>query len=194
VCHPAPVALLPDRIVAESIELHRWTPDLAEPLRAAVDASFDELHPWMPWAAERPTDDDLRSVLTEGSTAFDEDREWTFVVTALDGQGVFGSVGLHRRSGPDTLEIGYWIRTDRVGLGYATMATRALTTAAFSHVPTSDRVEIRMDPANRRSAAVPRRLGYRLDRTVDDPIDSPARTGRSQIWVMGRSAWDPSVT
>jgi RimJ/RimL family protein N-acetyltransferase len=187
------MALLPDRIVAESIELHRWATGHLDPLLVAIEASFEELHPWMPWAGERPTADGMRTVLEEGSVAFDEDREWSYVVIVPGEEGVFGSVGLHRRGPPDTVEVGYWIRSDRTGLGYVTTATRALTTAAFSRVSGVDSVEIRMDPANRRSAAVPRRLGYRLDRTVDAPVDAPARTGRSQVWVMARGDWDPPV-
>jgi RimJ/RimL family protein N-acetyltransferase len=48
------------------------------------------------------------------------------------------------------------------------------------------RVEIHCDEANVRSAAVPRRLGYRLDRIEDDRVSAPGDLGRSMIWV-----WPP---
>jgi RimJ/RimL family protein N-acetyltransferase len=51
--------------------------------------------------------------------------------------------------------------------GYATSAAGALTGVALS-LPGVTRVEIRCDVANLASASVPRRLGYRLDRVVDD--------------------------
>jgi len=38
------------------------------------------------------------------------------------------------------------------------------------------------------SAAVPRRLGYRLERIEPDEVLAPAETGRSMIWVKERPA------
>lgn len=43
-------------------------------------------------------------------------------------------------------------------------------------------VEIHCEEANVRSAAVPRKLGYVLDR-IDNAIEAPGETGRSMIWV-----------
>ena len=45
------------------------------------------------------------------------------------------------------------------------------------------RVEIHCDEANVRSAAVARRLGYRLDRIEADHVSAPGDLGRSMIWV-----------
>ena len=51
------------------------------------------------------------------------------------------------------------------------------------HVLGKERVEIHCDEANVRSAAVARRLGYRLDRLEDRPITAPGEHGRHMIWV-----------
>ena len=74
-----------------------------------------------------------------------------------------------RASGPEALEIGYWIRADAVGQGYATESTAALTRVAFEVVDV-ERVEIRCVPENRASAAIPRKLGYSLSESGDDLI------------------------
>ena len=186
------MSLLPDNLPAEAVELRRWSLDLVDLMVHAVEISFDELHPWMPWAAERPTRDGILTVIEESTASFDEDREWMFVVARPGRHEVLGSVGLHRRGEPDTLEIGYWIRSDVTGRGYATAAARALTTAAFHHVAGTGSVEIHMNAANRPSAAVASRLGYRCDREVDDPWDAPGRVGRLLIWVMDRADWEPT--
>ena len=60
---------------------------------------------------------------------------------------------------------------------------RAALTAAALALPGVERVEIHCDEANRRSAAVPRRLGYRLDRIEADHVSAPGDLGRSMIWV-----------
>jgi RimJ/RimL family protein N-acetyltransferase len=180
---------LPETLVADQVVLRRWSTGRTAALAAAVDVSFDELHRWLPWATARSTPSAFAAVVLDGIAAFDEDREWTYTV-GTDGDGrVLGSVGLHPGGGPSSVEIGYWIRSDVTGRGYATMAAHALTSAAFRYLPDIDRVEIRMDAANRASASVPPRLGYVLDRVVDDPGGAPGRTGRTEVWVMERARW-----
>jgi len=187
------VASLPDVLPAGPVELHRWRVSHLESLLQAVAASFPELHRWMPWAATMPTAEDQRRVLATGAADFDADREWAYLLfesgedgSTTDGSGVVGAAGLHRRSGPGTLEIGYWVRTDRTGRGYATAAARALTDAALTLVDGIDRVEIRMDRANRASAAVPPKLGFRLLSTVDRDLVAAGSTGEGLIWAYDR--------
>jgi RimJ/RimL family protein N-acetyltransferase len=182
--------LLPDRLDAGAIELHRWRPAHAPGLCAAVSASLDELRPWMPWAQEEPTVEGHVAVLADGEDRFDQDLEWQYVVVEPPTGQVAGAVGLHRRGGPATVEIGYWIRTDATGRGYATMASRALTGAAFTHLTHVDTVEIRMDRGNRRSAAVPPRLGFHRVAEVDQEIDAPGQCGRWWVWQMTRQRWE----
>ena len=192
VCHPPRVALLPDTVRAESIELRRWHPAYAERLCAAVTSSLPELRPWMPWAQEAPTVEALVAILAEGDAAFEAATEWQFVMVELGGDQVVGATGLHHRHGPATVEIGYWVRSDTTHHGYATMASRALTSAAFAHLDHIDEVEIRMDVGNRRSAAVPPRLGFRYTGDVDREIDAPGQCGRWMVWAMARADWDAS--
>ncbi|MDQ3642840.1 MAG: GNAT family N-acetyltransferase, partial [Actinomycetota bacterium] len=105
-----------------------------------------------------------------------------------DGHGeLVGGFGLHDRRGPGILEIGYWVRSDRTGRGYATAAARALTAVALDSFPEVSRIEIRCDPANRASAAIPAKLGYVLDGTEDVAVEAGGQTGRQEVWVRSRS-------
>ena len=90
-------------------------------------------------------------------------------------------------SAPNGLEIGYWVRSDRTGRGLATSAASALTASALALDGVS-RVEIHCDAANRRSAAIPEKLGYRLDRVETRPPTAPGETERHMIWVFGPAA------
>ncbi len=182
------MASLPDRLAAGPLDLHRWRAHHLHPLLDAVATSFSELHPWMPWAGTMPTVAEQREVLRAGEASFDADREWSYVLIETDSGQLVGAAGLHRRSGPRTVEIGYWVRSDRTGRGYATEAGRALAEAALAHLPEVDRVEIRMDPANRASAAIPPKLGFRL---VDADREGLAGTDRTRdflVWVLDRPA------
>jgi RimJ/RimL family protein N-acetyltransferase len=95
---------------------------------------------------------------------------------------VVGGCGLHRRRGPDVLEIGYWVHADHVRQGLATEAARLLTAAAFA-VPGIVRVEIHHDRANLASRAVPARLGFTYVGEVPDQVDAPAEEGIDCIWA-----------
>lgn len=171
---------------AGGITLSRRSPDRSLALNAAVRANLDHLRPWLEWAAEAPTVARTAELTEAGMAAWDAGTDFIYLV-GLDAEPgrVIGSFGLHRRIGPGALEIGYWVGTDHVGRGIATTAARALTGAAFA-LPGIHRVEIHCDPANTASAAVARRLGFRLDRTVDAPVRAPGETGRKQIWVQER--------
>lgn len=101
---------------------------------------------------------------------------------------VIGSAGLHRRVGPDAVEIGYWIHVDHTRNGYATEVAKALTAAAFD-VPGIDRVEIHHDKANIASAGVPQRLGFKLVEETPDEVDAPGEAGIECRWVITRPDW-----
>ncbi len=106
-----------------------------------------------------------------------------------EGQPI-GGTGLHRRLGPDVLEIGYWIDAAHTGNGFATELVRALTTAAFA-VPGIPRVEIHHDEANVASGAIPRRRGFTLARQDERQPTAPAEVGVEYQWVMWREDWSP---
>jgi RimJ/RimL family protein N-acetyltransferase len=78
----------------------------------------------------------------------------------------------------DRVEIGYWLRKDLTGRGYATEATRAMVELAAS-LRRVRCIEIRCDDRNERSAAIPRRLGFTLLGKDEEDGDSHA-----MIWYL----------
>jgi RimJ/RimL family protein N-acetyltransferase len=183
------MALMPDRLQAGAIELLRWHSDYVDDIMAAVESSYSELHQWMAWAQTMPTREAMNAVIAEGAASFEADREWQYVLLEVASNELVGGAGLHRRVGPDGLEIGYWVRTDRTGRGYATSSARSLTDAAFASSLGVERVEIHMDQANLASVAVPRKLGFHLALEEDRDILAPGHTGRGFIWAVERARW-----
>ena len=170
---------------AHGLVLRRWrTADVAG-LLAAIERSLPELRLFMPWAREEPTPASVGAFMESSWTSTPPE---TFGFGLFDaGADVVGALGVHGRQGPGILEIGYWVRSDRTGRGYATAAAGALTDVGFEHFPHVRRVEIRCDPANVASAAIPPKLGYRLDRTEDVDVEAAAQTGEQQVWVLDRA-------
>ena len=181
--------MAPEEIaVADGLVLRRWLPADAARILAAVERSLPELRRFMPWAMETPT---LESVGSYLETAWRPPESFGYGLIAA-GEAV-GGFGLHGRRGPGILEIGYWVRSDCTGRGYATAAAGALTDTVFEHFAGVDRVEIRCDPANRASARVAEKLGYRLDVAIPVEVEAEAQTGVQQVWAVERLTWRPSA-
>jgi RimJ/RimL family protein N-acetyltransferase len=149
----------------------------------AVLASLEHLRPWMPWAsaeAGSPAAQRERCQAVQESWASGSD--YNYALLTDEAGPVIGGFGLHRRIDPGGIEIGYWMHVDHVGQGYATAAADALTRAGLE-LDDVTRVEIHTDQANVRSAAIPQRLGYRLDRVFEREPEAPAECGRIQVWI-----------
>ncbi len=106
------------------------------------------------------------------------------MLTAENGTLV-GEVALHRRPGEGSMEPGYWIAAGQEGRGYGTSASAALTSVALG-LEGVRRVEIHCDAANTASAAVARRLGYRLTGSRNGARGPPAKSGRLTVWVLDK--------
>ncbi|MFL6115967.1 MAG: GNAT family N-acetyltransferase [Catenulispora sp.] len=174
----------PERAEFDGFGLRRPTPADDEALNEMVKATFDELHPWMPWAAEPVRIEDQRAWIERALTNWVEQEafHW-FIVESQDGvEKLIGVISLMNRIGPGGLEIGYWLRTGATGRGVMTRAAAWLTNTALA-LPGIERVEIHCDAANVRSAAVPRRLGYRLDRQEAAEPQAPGDSGLDQFWI-----------
>ena len=150
----------PRSVYSERMLLRCYTPDDAPLVKEAVDSSLDHLRTFMDWAwlAPEPVGT-TRKRLRSFRDAFRHGDDWIYGLFTPDGAEILGGAGLHRRVGPEALEIGYWIRASRVRQGLATEAAGTLTRLAFEHCG-AIRVEIHVDPENAASIAVAERLGY----------------------------------
>jgi len=173
-----------DRIELAGLTLQRKTVADAERVARAVAENLSHLGPWMAWAVpEAATSAVQRERLASAKERWQEGTEYGYLLLARDTDRLLGMCGLHRRVGPGGLELGYWLTEAAVGHGHVASAAQALTTAGLA-LPDVDRVEIHCDEANVCSQAVPRRLGYRLDRIEADDIKAPAEFGRSMVWIF----------
>ncbi len=185
------MAAPPEQIDAGLLVLRRLRPDDAAAIAAAVAASMEHLRPWMPWAT--PDSADPR---TQRVRVAESDELWAqgtdFIYSIIDTDGMLaGEIGLHRRLADGGIEIGYWIAEQRTRRGIATAAAAAITDAAL-RLPGVTRVEIHCDEANVASSAIPRKLGYRLDRVISHAPEAPGESGRRQIWVQDPAGPDSS--
>jgi ribosomal-protein-serine acetyltransferase len=177
---------LPELVVGDQIKLSRWRADMVDEVHAVVARSQPTLSAFLPWAAAMPSAADEAAAQATTEQRWREGRMvgWTLVE---DG-AIRGMVGLHRRGGPDELEIGYWLDDLATGRGLMTEAAAMATDVAFS-VEGIDGVEIIHDAANHRSAGVPSRLGYRRLAAFTSIATARCESGIKVRWCMRREQW-----
>jgi RimJ/RimL family protein N-acetyltransferase/uncharacterized protein (DUF952 family) len=138
----------------------------AQALFEAIDESRERLGPWMPWAGRHVSVADSLLYIRQAQAEWLVRRRLPVgIIESATGRVVGGS-GLERIDWESrSFEIGYWLRTGAEGSGYAQETVRLLTTLAFSRLD-ANRVEIRMDPRNRRSERVAQRAGFDFEGTL----------------------------
>jgi ribosomal-protein-serine acetyltransferase len=155
--------------IAEGSHLRLLVRSDAEELHRLIEANRPYLSRWLPWAAGQTIEHtvDFIGRSREQLTANDG-----FQAALIVDEELVGVVGYHgvdwnnRRTA-----IGYWLSEERQGRGTMTAAVRLLTEHALS-VWELNRVEIRAAVENRRSRAIPERLGFRRG------DDAPGRARR----------------
>jgi len=186
----------PYRIETERLVIRCYDPTAdAARLKECVDSSIEHLLPWMPWAVHEPqTVEEKVELLRRFRGGFDLGEDFPYGVYERDESRQLGGSGLHTRGGPDAFEIGYFIRADAVGNGYATELTAVLTRVAFE-VAGAQRVDVKIVPANERSIRVPEKLGYTLEgrlRRRLEPADEDGRLRDFLLFTMVREELESS--
>lgn len=178
----------PERIdLSSGVALVRCDPARAASAVKAINESLDHLRPWMAWAAQPATEASIGTFFAASAELWDQHRDFGYSIFDTATDEVVGGCGLHGRLGLHGLEIGYWVHVVHSGRGVATAAARALTDAAFA-LPGIERVRIRCEDGNVRSARVPEKLGYSF-RGVTLPPDGPCQGRPTQVWIVERPAW-----
>ena len=186
----------PYRIETERLVIRCYDPARDAPLlKECIDSSIDHLLPWMPWAKHEPqTIEEKVDLLRRFRGNFDIGEDFPYGVYDRDESRQLGGTGLHTRGGPDSFEIGYFLRADAVGNGFATELSAALTRIAFE-VCGAQRVDIKIVPENTRSIRVPEKLGYGLDgllRRRQEPPDDDGRLRDVLLYTMLREELESS--
>lgn len=176
--------MFPEVLRTPRLVLRRWRETDAAELLPILGANVGHLRGWIPTHVAEPVPyEQMVGRIERFVAAFDAGREWRYALFSADTPRLLGEVSLFPRvaakrvpfDAADHIEIGYWLRADATGQGYATEATRAAMDLALS-LPNISRLAIHCDELNTASAALPRRLGFRLATTIEEP------SCRLQIW------------
>ena len=160
----------------------------AEGLFAATEANRSHLREWLPW---------LDAVLSVEQTrefirASIERAERTGAFTALieSDEEICGVVGYNSIDSTNrACEIGYWLATAHVGKGLMTRACTLLIEYAFGTLQLN-RVNIPAAIGNRRSRAIPERLGFHQEGVIRDAEWLYDHFVDHAIYTLLRADWE----
>jgi ribosomal-protein-serine acetyltransferase len=132
-------------------------------INPAIVESAAELAQWVPWASPTPKVDDTEQWVRGAAAKFLTREQFHFLIFLKDSGEYVGTCGIHRHDWKIPMfEIGYWLRTSRVGSGYMVEAVKAVTAFALDALK-ANRVEVRCDDLNARSCRVAERAGFTLE-------------------------------
>jgi ribosomal-protein-serine acetyltransferase len=135
----------------------------AQELHGLIETNRAYLARWLPWARNQDFDDTLGFIRRTRSQLNDNDG---FQAAVIVGEGIAGVIGYHGVDwGNRSTRVGYWLDEGHQGKGTMTAAVRLLVDHALA-VWDLNRVEIHAAAENRRSRAIPERLGLRREGTL----------------------------
>lgn len=153
----------PDQFETERLIIRAPKPEDWQPIYTAMQASMNELKPWLPFARQEQTEQDVQKTTKEAYLNFLSREDLRFHAFDKETGEFMISSGLHRINWDvRKFEVGYWVDTKHRGKGYVTELVKGLTSFAFRELA-ANRVEIRCDPKNSRSKAVAERSGFELE-------------------------------
>ncbi|PFZ01637.1 GNAT family N-acetyltransferase [Bacillus pseudomycoides] len=129
----------------------------------AINASIEELKPWMVFAQKEQTEEEIEASIRRSHIQFLQREDLRLLVFLKETGEFVASSGLHRIDWEiPRFEIGYWIDSRFGGKGYMTEAAQGIMDYAFSELK-ANRIEIRCDSRNVKSRAIPEKLGFKLE-------------------------------
>jgi ribosomal-protein-serine acetyltransferase len=133
----------------------------ANELFALTDRNRAHLRQWLPWLDSVTTVSDTREFIKTSLTQFANNNG--FQAGIWFDERLVGLVGYHQIDWVNRITtIGYWLDAGMEGRGLVTKACRALVQHAFAGLGLN-RIEIRCAVENKRSRAIPERLGFRQE-------------------------------
>lgn len=174
-------------LLAPDAELRLLEDRHAEPLFQLVDRNRTHLRPWFHFVDATHSADDSRAFIQRSLQKFASQNG--FDAGIWFERALAGVIQLLSIDWTDKrAAIGYWLGEEFQGRGLAPRACSAVLDHAFAELGLH-RIEIRCAPANRRSRAIPERLGFTQEGILRGAVLLHGRFEDSMIYAMLDHEW-----
>ncbi len=162
------------KLQSKSINLQKLQLSFAKFIFESIDNDRSRLSENLPWVNYIQSIDDEKKYLFDAMKDWDECRIFDFAIFLNETDHYLGNIGIHHISWKNkSCEIGYWILGEFEGNGFISEAVRVIENELFALG--FNRIQIRCNSKNKKSANVPSRLGYVLEGTLrEDSIENGA--------------------
>ena len=176
------------RPIAPGIELRLFDPSDADVIFALTEQDRAYLREWLPWVDRTHSPDDVRLFITGTVLPQWHDGRGPQCGIWIEG-ALGGGIGCHAIDWQNrACSIGYWIASRHQGRGIITRAVAALLDYLFGELALR-RVVIQCGTGNRRSCAVPERLGFAREGVARQAEWVGGRWVDLVIWSMLHEEW-----
>ncbi|AKH81424.1 GCN5 family acetyltransferase [Streptomyces sp. CNQ-509] len=173
--------------LAEGAELTTLEPWQAAELTAFTDRNRAHLEPWLPWAHDVTDEAGARRFLQAYADKQARDAGRMFAIR-LHGELVGGMIYRLFDTAEGSCELGAWLAPEAQGRGLVTEASRRMIEWAVD-VRGLSRVEWLVDPANKASIAVARRLGMSHEGTLRSRFEMAGKRHDLEVWSLLSHEW-----
>lgn len=153
-----------------------------------IQANYDHLRIFMEWAKPNYVEADVRDWIERSLKGYEDNSVRNYGI--FRGTHFIGTIGCaYFDHEAKVTEIGYWIDKDEQGKGITGRACRELVDIAFREWG-MNRIQIRCADANERSAAIPRKLGFKLEGVQRQHVMRDGKIYDFLIFGLLRYEWD----
>ncbi|MCJ7842589.1 GNAT family N-acetyltransferase [Lederbergia sp. NSJ-179] len=150
--------------VDEEIYLRVMGEQDAEALFYLIDQSRDDFRKWLPWIDDTKRIADTKAFIETSQKGFAEFTSLNMVI--LYKGAIVGISGFNEMDWTNKIaSIGYWLGGDFQGKGIMKRVVHSLIDYAF-YTLHYNRIEIRVAVGNKRSQAIPEKLGFKKEGTI----------------------------
>ncbi|WP_040204388.1 GNAT family N-acetyltransferase [Neobacillus jeddahensis] len=175
--------------VDHEIELQLFQQHHALNLYQLVEENRDHLREWMPWVDSMTSPYQFETIIPVWLTQFAENSGMN--VGILYKGELVGSLGIHQFDWYNSMaSIGYYLARKAEGHGIITRSVQALLHYAFFQLRLN-RIEIRCGVNNKKSRAIPERLGFVMEGKLRDGEQLNGHFHDLIVYSMLAREWTP---
>jgi len=182
----------PDQYVTAEFTIRSYVPGDGPLLAEAVNASYEHLRRFMPWAKPHTEEVEAEQTVRRFRGEYLLSTNFVLGIFSPDGKRLLGGSGFHLREGEldnRAAEIGMWIRADAAHRGLGARVLRALLTWGFSEWPW-ERLTWRCNEENVASRRTAEKAGMQLEGRFRGNIRLPDGTRETTLaFAALKSEW-----
>lgn len=164
---------LPSELLGKRVLVRPYRAGDGQAVFEAIQESREHLRRWMPWVGAHQQVEDSEAFARRSAAKWLSREDFCCGIWERHSGRYLGSSGLHPRDWDvPAFEVGYWLRRSAEGHGYVSETVRLLTQLAFETLG-ANRLFLRCDAQNERSAAVARRLSFLQEGTLRSDSRDP---------------------